>query len=132
MFLKNIGSIINVAEPCESLIKDKVREIMNENQNMLNVSSCALGSLYGNPLISLSFRLANPQFTRAIDGGIDAFEGVAGDESVSDKGRRVSAWRDGGEAGESLRGNVADAGRAHVSVRLSGEVGEGALLERLY
>jgi hypothetical protein len=54
VFLKNIGSIINVAEPCESLIKDKVREIMNENQTMLNVSSCELGSFYNNPLISLS------------------------------------------------------------------------------
>jgi len=39
VFLKNIGSIINVPEPCESLIKDKVREIMNENQTMHNVSS---------------------------------------------------------------------------------------------
>lgn len=38
VFLKNVGSIINVAEPCESLIKDKVREIMNENQTMHNVS----------------------------------------------------------------------------------------------
>lgn len=38
VFLKNVGSIINVAEPCESLIKDKVREIMNENQTMINVS----------------------------------------------------------------------------------------------
>lgn len=38
VFLKNIGSIINVGEPCESLIKDKVREIMNENQTMHNVS----------------------------------------------------------------------------------------------
>ena len=36
--LKNIGSILNVSEPCESLIKDKVREIMNENQTMHNVS----------------------------------------------------------------------------------------------
>jgi hypothetical protein len=38
VFLKNIGSIINISEPCESLIKDKVREIMNENQTMHNVS----------------------------------------------------------------------------------------------
>lgn len=38
VFLKNIGSILNVSEPCESLIKDKVREIMNENQTMHNVS----------------------------------------------------------------------------------------------
>ncbi|KAG5676485.1 hypothetical protein PVAND_006316 [Polypedilum vanderplanki] len=36
VFLKNIGSIINVSEPCESLIKDKIREIMNENQTMHN------------------------------------------------------------------------------------------------
>lgn len=42
VFLKNIGSIINVAEPCESLIKDKVREIMNENQTMHNVSYALL------------------------------------------------------------------------------------------
>lgn len=48
-FLKNIGSIINVAEPCESLIKDKVREIMNENQTMHNVSylSQYLKIIYG-------------------------------------------------------------------------------------
>lgn len=66
VFLKNIGSIINVVEPCESLIKDKVREIMNENQTMLNVSSCELGNFYNNPLISLApfRRLANPQLTR--------------------------------------------------------------------
>jgi hypothetical protein len=37
VFLKNIGSIINVSEPCESLIKDKIRDIMNENQTMHNV-----------------------------------------------------------------------------------------------
>lgn len=42
VFLKNVGSIINVSEPCESLIKDKVREIMNENQTMCNVSRCDL------------------------------------------------------------------------------------------
>lgn len=56
VFLKNVGSIINVSEPCESLIKDKVREIMNENQTMCNVSRCdlcELGSFYNNPLISL-------------------------------------------------------------------------------
>lgn len=55
VFLKNIGSIINVSEPCESLIKDKVREMTNENQTMCNVSVedlCELGSLYNNPLIS--------------------------------------------------------------------------------
>lgn len=38
VFLKNVGSIVNVAEPCESLIKDKTREIMNENAAMHNVS----------------------------------------------------------------------------------------------
>lgn len=37
VFLKNIGSIINVPEPCESLIKDKIRDLCNDNQAMHNV-----------------------------------------------------------------------------------------------
>lgn len=36
-FLRNIASIINVPEPCETLIKDKVREMVNEIQSLHNV-----------------------------------------------------------------------------------------------
>lgn len=32
-FLRNISALLCVAEPCETLIKDKVRDVMNENQS---------------------------------------------------------------------------------------------------
>lgn len=37
-FLRNIISIINVPEPCETLIKDKLRELTTENQTLHTVS----------------------------------------------------------------------------------------------
>lgn len=56
VFLKNIGSIINVSEPCESLIKDKVREIMNENQTMHNVSIFITNNNHVTLLLSTKIR----------------------------------------------------------------------------
>lgn len=38
-FLRQVASIINVPEPCETLIKDKLREIVNHNQVLHTVSS---------------------------------------------------------------------------------------------
>lgn len=38
-FLRNIASIICVPEPCETLIKDKIREILTENQSQHTVCS---------------------------------------------------------------------------------------------
>lgn len=32
-FLRNLATVLCVAEPCETLIKDKVRDIVNENQS---------------------------------------------------------------------------------------------------
>lgn len=37
-YLRNIASIVSLPEPCETLIKDKVRVIVNENQVMQNVN----------------------------------------------------------------------------------------------
>lgn len=37
-FLRNIAGIVCVPEPCETLIKDKVREILTENQSQHNVN----------------------------------------------------------------------------------------------
>lgn len=36
-FLRNISGMICVPEPCETLIKDKIREMANENQSMHTV-----------------------------------------------------------------------------------------------
>lgn len=41
-FLRNISTMICVPEPCETLIKDKIREITNENQSMHTV--CIFGN----------------------------------------------------------------------------------------
>lgn len=37
-FLRNISGMICVPEPCETLIKDKIREIVGENQSMHTVN----------------------------------------------------------------------------------------------
>lgn len=37
-FLRNIALMITVPEPCETLIKDKLREILNENQSLQTVN----------------------------------------------------------------------------------------------
>lgn len=36
-YLRNLASIVNVAEPCEALIKDKLRDVVNENQALQTV-----------------------------------------------------------------------------------------------
>lgn len=38
-FLRQVASIINVPEPCETLIKDKCRELTNHNQVLHSVIS---------------------------------------------------------------------------------------------
>lgn len=38
-FLRQVASIINAPEPCETLIKDKLREIVNHGQVLHTVSS---------------------------------------------------------------------------------------------
>ncbi|XP_055839822.1 coiled-coil domain-containing protein 170 [Episyrphus balteatus] len=51
-FLRSLASLLNIPEPCETLIKEKIREILNENQtqhtqlhslrDQLNSESCKL------------------------------------------------------------------------------------------
>lgn len=36
-YLRNLSSIVTVAEPCEALIKDKVRDVVNESQALQSV-----------------------------------------------------------------------------------------------
>lgn len=36
-FLRSIASLISVPEPCETLIRDKIREVVNEHQGLHNV-----------------------------------------------------------------------------------------------
>lgn len=38
-YLRNLASIVSLPEPCESLIKDKVRDIVSANQTMENVNA---------------------------------------------------------------------------------------------
>lgn len=37
-YLRNLASIVSLPEPCESLIKDKVRDVITVNQSMENVN----------------------------------------------------------------------------------------------
>lgn len=37
-FLRSLASLLSLPEPCETLIKDKIRDILNENQNQHTVS----------------------------------------------------------------------------------------------
>lgn len=37
-YLRNLASIVTVAEPCEALIKDKVRDVVNESQALQSVN----------------------------------------------------------------------------------------------
>lgn len=57
-YLRNLQSIISLPEPCEALIKDKVRDVVNENQALQSV----IGSIY----ISLFFLLNRIHFFNQI------------------------------------------------------------------
>lgn len=37
-YLRNLGSIVSAPEPCETLVKDKVRDVVNENQALQSVN----------------------------------------------------------------------------------------------
>lgn len=37
-YLRNLASIVSLPEPCESMIKDKIRDVVSANQTMENVS----------------------------------------------------------------------------------------------
>jgi chromosome segregation ATPase len=49
-FLRHIGNIVGVAEPCETLIKDKIRELTTENQTLHSVrkKKCNLNVFFTN------------------------------------------------------------------------------------
>lgn len=38
LYLRNLATIVSVPEPCETLIKDKTRDIVNDNQTLQTVS----------------------------------------------------------------------------------------------
>lgn len=48
-YLRNLASIVTVPEPCEALIKDKLRDVVNENQAMQTVIEidCLIKLHYG-------------------------------------------------------------------------------------
>lgn len=37
-YLRNVASIVSVPEPCETLIKDKIRDVVNDNQALQTVN----------------------------------------------------------------------------------------------
>lgn len=36
-YLRNLSSIVSLPDPCETVIKDKVRDVVNENQALQSV-----------------------------------------------------------------------------------------------
>ena len=62
-FLRNVATMICVPEPCETLIKDKIRDILSENQsqNMVNFQNFE----FDNEFQQL-FSLANCEYSRTV------------------------------------------------------------------
>lgn len=61
-FLRCLANHLNLSEPCETLIKDKLRELINENKNIHEVLKVL--SIINRSLIC-NFFLAITQFTRS-------------------------------------------------------------------
>lgn len=47
-YLRNLATVVTVPEPCEALIKDKVRDLINENQALQTVISHIYRHFHGN------------------------------------------------------------------------------------